>query len=100
MARTAYADQIEQLPLQKTWTGRTVAQPQYRRRKPLCAGCREREARYGAQDPDAPELERPRTLSFECFDMDIDRRLSAEQQSARRWYAVQAELSLDAKLRA
>jgi len=75
-----------------------MPQPQYRRRKPLCAGCREREARYGFQDPDAPELERPRTLCFECFRMEIDRRQSAEQQKARGWNAVQAELPLEDKL--
>jgi hypothetical protein len=99
MARFAQAHQAEQLPLQKTWTQRVTPQPEFRRRKPLCAGCREREARYGFQDPDAPTLERPRTLCFECFRLEIDRRQGAEEQKARDWNAVQGELPLEDKLK-
>jgi hypothetical protein len=99
MGRPAYADQAQQLPLQRTWTRQIPPQPEFHRRKPLCAGCREREARYGFQDPDAPLLARPRTLCFECFRMEIDRRQAAEEQRARGWDAVQAELPLEDKLR-
>ena len=101
MARTAHADQAdqgEQLPLPRTWTRRVVPQPA-RRRAPLCAGCRAREARYGFQDPDDPMLDRPRTLCFECFRMEIDRRQAVEDQMARGWNAVQAKLPLEDKLK-
>jgi hypothetical protein len=98
MARSERIHQAEQLPLQKTWTRRVTPQPEHRRRKALCAGCREREARYGFQDPDDPMLERPRTLCFECFRLEIDRR-QAEAEKARGWNPVQAELPLEDKLK-
>jgi hypothetical protein len=98
MARFAQAHHAEQLPLQKTWTRRVPPQPELRPRKPLCAGCREREARYGFQDPDDPMLARPRTLCFECFRLEIDRR-QAEAEKARGWNPVQAELPLEDKLK-
>ena len=98
MARTAHADQEEQLPLPRTWTRRVVPQPA-RRRAPLCAGCRAREARYGFQDPDDPMLDRPRTLCFECFRMEIDRRQAIDARLSRGWNAVQESLPLDDKLR-
>ena len=99
MARTAQARQSEQLPLRSTWTRPHRPQPEFhRRRKPLCAGCREREARYGFQDPDDPLLERPRTLCFECFRMEIDRRQAVEARMAHGWNAVQTSLPLEDKL--
>lgn len=59
---------------------------------PLCASCRAHEARYGFQsDPDDPQVERPRTLCFECFRIEIGRR----QEAAR---AVQPRLPLDQTL--
>lgn len=67
------------------------------RRKPeapavLCAACRAREARYGFQpDKDDPLVERPRTLCFECFRVEMGRR-----QEATR--AVQAKLPLEQTL--
>ena len=39
-----------------------------------CAGCGAREARYGFGDDENPVSERPRTLCFECFRAEIDRR--------------------------
>ena len=51
-------------------------------RKPLCAACQAREARYGFQDQDDPTLERPRTLCFECFRMEIDRRQAIAAREA------------------
>ena len=64
------------------------AQPQ----APLCASCRAREARYGFQpDRDDPQVERPRTLCFECFLIEMGRR----QEAAR---AVQPRLPLDQTL--
>ena len=99
MARTAQARQSEQLPLRSTWTRPLRPQPEiHRRRKPLCAGCREREARYGFQDPDDPQLERPRTLCFECFRIEIDRRQAVEARMAHGWNAVQTSLPLEDRL--
>lgn len=102
MARTAQArheEQAGQLPLQRTWTRRIHARPEgHRVRRPLCAGCQAREARYGFQDPDDPMLERPRTLCFECFRMEIDRRQAVEARRARGWNAVQVQLPLENKL--
>jgi len=55
---------------------------------PLCAACRAREARYGFQrDGDDPQVERPRTLCFECFRLEMGRR----HEAAR---AVQPRLPL------
>ena len=59
---------------------------------PLCAACRAREARYGFQsDRDDPQVERPRTLCFECFRLEMSRR----QEAA---HALQARLPLEQRL--
>lgn len=58
----------------------------------LCAGCRAKEARYGFRDE--PGEGRPRTLCFECFRMEIDRRQRAAAQLARGWNAEQTRLPL------
>ena len=61
----------QQLPLSATWivAARRAADAEQRRTAVLCAGCREREARYGfrPEDDEDPALERPRTLCFACF---------------------------------
>jgi hypothetical protein len=57
-----------------------------------CAGCRAREARYGFQGEHG--LERARTLCFECFRMELDRRQRVAAQLARGWNAEQARLPL------
>ncbi|HEU5258925.1 MAG TPA: hypothetical protein VFU28_23220 [Vicinamibacterales bacterium] len=66
----------------------------------LCAACREREARYGFRDEhdDDPGVERPRTLCFDCFRMEMDRRRIVAAQLARGWNATQKELPLADKL--
>jgi hypothetical protein len=66
----------------------------------LCAACREREARYGFRDreDDDPGVDRPKTLCFDCFRMELDRRRAAAEQLARGWDATQAELPLAGKL--
>lgn len=66
----------------------------------LCAACREREARYGFRDRegDDPTVERPKTLCFDCFRMEMDRRRAAAEQLARGWNATQSELPLAGKL--
>ena len=66
----------------------------------LCAACSAREARYGFRDEhdDDPAIERPRTLCFDCFRMEMDRRRIVAAQLARGWNATQTELPLAAKL--
>ena len=80
--------------------GRTArrAQPQPRRAEqaPLCAGCREKEARYGFRDEAADPVEgRPRTLCFECFRVEIGRRQAVAALLARGWNAEQVRLPLE-----
>jgi hypothetical protein len=58
--------------------------------RPLCAGCRAKEARYGFQEEEG--LDRPRTLCFECFRLEIVRRQGSRQ-------AVQRALPLADTLR-
>ena len=66
----------------------------------MCAACREREARYGFRDraDDDPNIDRPKTLCFDCFRMEMDRRRAAAEQLARGWNAAQAELPLTGKI--
>jgi hypothetical protein len=66
----------------------------------LCAACREREARYGFRDrrDDDPTVDRPKTLCFDCFRMEMDRRRAVAEQLARGWNATQGELPLAGKL--
>ena len=62
----------------------------------LCAACREREARYGFRDraEDDPTVERPKTLCFDCFRMEMDRRRGIAEQLSRGWNATQSTLPL------
>ena len=83
-----------QLALDDRWTDRASARTIRRQAaKPaLCASCQAREARYGFRaDTDDPQVERPRTLCFECFRAEIARR----QDAAR---AVQVRLPLEETL--
>ena len=66
----------------------------------LCAACSAREARYGFRDEhdDDPAVDRPRTLCFDCFRMEMDRRRVVAAQLARGWNATQTELPLADKL--
>jgi len=58
----------------------------------LCAACAAREARYGFRaEGDDPHAGRPRTLCFECFRVEIDRRQEAAQ-------TVQVRLPLEETL--
>lgn len=61
-----------------------------------CAGCREKEARYGFSGPGG--VERPRTLCFTCFRIELDRRRMVEAQLRRGWNAEQPSLPLAGKL--
>jgi hypothetical protein len=67
--------------------------------KILCAWCREKEARYGFRDGHDPLTDRPRTLCFECFRVEIGRRQAVAAQLARGWNAEQVELPLEATLK-
>jgi len=69
--------------------------------KTLCAGCRAKEARYGfrpaekGHSVEAGGIERPRTLCFDCFRVEIDRRRRVAQQLAKGWNASQVGLPLE-----
>jgi hypothetical protein len=88
-----------QLILDDRWTGgsREAGARSVRRdtpKKVLCAACQAHEARYGFRgDGDDPQVERPRTLCFECFRVEIARRQEAAQ-------AVQVRLPLEDTLEA
>ena len=81
-------------PRRKTATRRSAEEPR------LCAACQAHEARYGFRDraDDDPTVERPRTLCFDCFRMELDRRRAAAEQLARGWNATQSDLPLAGKL--
>ena len=65
----------------------------------LCAGCRAREARYGFRDEAHPQADRPQTLCFDCFRMEIARRQAVAAQLARGWNGSQVRLPLDDTLK-
>ena len=67
---------------------------------PLCAGCRGKEARYGfLRADDNPASERPRTLCFECFRVELTYRQEVTARLARGWNASQVPLPLEEKLK-
>jgi hypothetical protein len=74
----------ERRPVQRIWSKKPAAT--------LCAGCRAKDARYGFQEQAGTE--RPNTLCFECFRMELDRRQRVAAQLARGWNAHQAPLPL------
>ena len=66
----------------------------------LCAGCREKEARYGFRDVEGdPTTERPRTLCFSCFRVELTRRQAVQARLARGWNAQQVSLPLEETLK-
>jgi hypothetical protein len=67
-----------------------------RRIKPLCAGCRAKEARYGFHDEAL--LEPSRTLCFDCFRLEIGRRQERVEQLTRARNAAQLELPISETL--
>jgi choline dehydrogenase-like flavoprotein len=83
-----------QLALYECRTPASPPRPTRMTRVPMCASCRAREARYGFRSQlDDPLVDRPRTLCFECFRVEMARR----QDSAR---AVQVRLPLERTLEA
>ena len=103
MTRTAQqVSQDQQLPLHRTWRGRGTRAEAGQRcaDATLCAGCRARDARYGFRDEgDDPNVDRPRTLCFECFRIEIGRRQAVAERLARGWNAEQVKLPLEETLR-
>lgn len=70
-----------------------------RRARPLCAGCRAKEARYGFRhDEESAPADRPRTLCFDCFRMELGYRQAVAARMARGWNATQTTLPLAEKL--
>ena len=95
-------DEGQQLALHDGWTvtlrRSTVVTPASR--TVLCAGCREKEARYGFRgEEDDPTTERPRTLCFSCFRVELTRRQAVQARLARGWNAQQVSLPLEEKLK-
>jgi hypothetical protein len=87
-------DSGQQLGLYERMAWRPVAPVSHPRpsiAKP-CAACRTKEARYGFREADRPN--RPRTLCFECFRMEINRRQALAARLARGWNATQTDLPL------
>ena len=103
MAMAAEAIEVDgrQLALNERWmvAARRAVQARERHDARMCAGCREREARYGFRAAeDDPAAERPRTLCFSCFRVEIDRRQAVAARAARSWNAQQAALPLERTL--
>jgi hypothetical protein len=90
----------QQLTLSERWMARARRGAADREEPLLCAGCRQSEARYGFRAEEAePGEERPRTLCFSCFRIELNRRQAVQAQLARGWNAEQARLPLEQTLR-
>lgn len=100
---TSFGGDTLQLALSKSWMARLRAELAKARARqdaeaPLCTGCREREARYGFADEAHPAVDRPRTLCFSCFRVEMTRRQSVADRMARGWNAEQVALPLQQTL--
>ena len=108
------ADQSQQLALHDGWTAAlrqrssTTGSKDPRSvptvpssRGPLCAGCRDKEARYGFrnEEDEDPTVERPRTLCFSCFRVELTRREAVKARLARGWNAQQVSLPIEETLK-
>jgi len=107
LSEIGQGDSGEQLALHDGWmaalrrSGRTATQSGTVQlgRGPLCAGCREKEARYGFRDDEDPAVERPRTLCFSCFRVELSRRQAVRARLARGWNGQQVVLPLEETLK-
>ena len=93
---------VQQLALHEGWMGAALrrAGAAATSRQVLCAGCREKEARYGFRDDeDDPTTERPRTMCFSCFRMELTRRQAVKARLAQGWNAQQVSLPLEETLK-
>jgi hypothetical protein len=98
MAAHAVEVQPEQLALNDKWmaAARRALEMQTRHDARTCAGCREREARYGFRaEGEDPASERPRTLCFGCFRIELARRQAVAARLASGWNARQPMLPLE-----
>ena len=95
-------EQGQQLALHDGWV-RAIPPKDVRVEQPnrvlLCASCRDNEARYGFGDDDDPSLDRPRTLCFSCFRVELTRRQAVKARLARGWNAQQVSLPLEETLK-
>jgi hypothetical protein len=95
-------DEGQQLALQDGWV-RAIPRKDLGVERPprvvLCASCRDNEARYGFRDDNDPSLERPRTLCFSCFRVELTRRQAVKARLARGWNAQQVALPLEETLK-
>jgi hypothetical protein len=101
MAAEAITVDGRQLALDDKWmaAARRAMAARERHDATLCAGCREREARYGFRaEEDGPAAERPRTLCFACFRVELGRRQEVAARLARGWNARQVTLPLERTL--
>ena len=93
----------QQLVLNTGWARTRISRPAFvEQRSPivLCAGCREKEARYGFRNEEEdPVMDRPRTLCFSCFRVELTRRQAVKARRARGWNAEQASLPLEETLK-
>ena len=70
-----------------------------RQARPLCAGCRAKEARYGFRSgEEAGPSDRPRTLCFDCFRVELGYRQAVAERLAKGWNGTQSPLPLAEKL--
>ena len=100
-AQPLHDDDARQLALYgRTKQATPPAPPRVQEGPRLCAACRAHEARYVFQEraDDDPLVGRPKTLCFECFRMEIDRRQALAAHRARGWNATQVELPLAGKI--
>ena len=96
-AQSAHVDS-EQLALYGSHTTvRSLERARLADARRLCAGCQAHEARYGFSQDD-PEAERPRTLCFQCFRIEVGRRQAVAARLARGWNGTQVTLPLDRTL--
>jgi hypothetical protein len=102
LTNTAQALRQHEYDHQLALYGRTTPRPRPASapRTLMCAGCRAREARYGFRDEAEPLADRPRTLCFDCFRMEINRRHAVAARLARGWNAQQVRLPLEETLNA
>ena len=93
----------QQLVLNTGWARTRISRPAVvEQRSPivLCAGCREKEARYGFRNEEEdPVIDRPRTLCFSCFRVELTRRQAVKARRARGWNAEQVSLPLEETLK-
>ncbi len=96
-AQTQIAAGGQQLALNSRWMAAARrARHDASHDAPMCAGCRAREARYGfSQDGHDAAAERPRTLCFDCFRVELGRRQTAREWAARGWNGRQVTLPLE-----